>query len=354
MKIVQIFPGKVWGGAEQYVLDLGRALTARGHEVTYAARAATAVTARLDAERIPYLALPKGPKSAPEALGTLLARADIVHIHELKHAPMACKAVRIAGSGARTVCTRHIARGSRVWPWRRKAIRGLHRLIFVSDLARRLWSKANGWMPQELCVTVHNSIPDAKPDPSAPDLRKLYGIGSETPLLMMTGRVRESKGCSDIIAALRRLSHLPWEMVFVGACKPADYGEKLMREAAEAGIAGRIHLYGFTPDARSLVSQADIGLQPSRVREAFGLSQIEFMQAGKAVITTDNGAQPEYIIPGRTGLLVPPAEPDRLAEAILALLEDDSGRATGARAKAYFDSHLSYNLFVDKILQAYS
>lgn len=354
MKIVQIFPGKVWGGAEQYVIDLGRALTARGHDVVYATRAATAVTSRLDAERIPYLALPAGLKGAPEALGALLDGADIVHIHELKHAPMARKAAELAGSAAKVVCTRHIARGSRTWPWRRKAIAGLHRLIFVSDLARRLWSDVNRWMPQERCVTVHNSIPDASATAPSTDLRKLYGIDAGTPLLMMTGRVRKSKGCSDIIAALRGLADLPWHIVFVGACKPADYGLKLMREAAEAGIADRVHLYGFTPDARSLVSQADIGLQPSRVREAFGLSQIEFMQAGKAVITTDNGAQPEYIRHADTGLLVPPAAPAALAEAIRALLQDDCGRATGLRAAAYFSSHLSYKIFVDKILQAYS
>lgn len=354
MKIVQIFPGKVWGGAEQYVLDLGRALMARGHEVIYVPRAATAVTARLDTERIPYFALPAGLKGATEALGELLAGADIVHIHELKHAPMARKAVKLAGSQAKVVCTRHIARGSRTWPWSRKAIAGLHRLIFVSDLARRLWSDANGWMPQERCVTVHNSIPDAAATFPATDLRKLYAIDAETPLLMMTGRVRKSKGCSDIITALSGLADMPWRMVFVGACKPADYGEKLMREAAEAGIADRVHLFGFTPDARSLVSQANIGLQPSRVREAFGLSQIEFMQAGKAVITTDNGAQPEYIRQGDTGLLVPPADPAALAQAIRSLLQDDCGRATGIRAARYFNSHLSYNIFVDKILQAYS
>ena len=38
MKIVHIFPGKVWGGAEQYVLDLGEALRKRGYEVSYVAR----------------------------------------------------------------------------------------------------------------------------------------------------------------------------------------------------------------------------------------------------------------------------------------------------------------------------
>ena len=78
------------------------------------------------------------------------------------------------------------------------------------------------------------------------------------------------------------------------------------------------------------------------------------MQAGKAVITTDNGAQPEYIRHADTGLLVPPAAPAALAEAIRALLQDDCGRATGLRAAAYFSSHLSYKIFVDKILQAYS
>ena len=58
MKILQIIPGKIWGGAEQYIVDLGRELEARGHEVTYLAYDREAVTAQLERRAIPYRTLP--------------------------------------------------------------------------------------------------------------------------------------------------------------------------------------------------------------------------------------------------------------------------------------------------------
>ena len=67
MKILQIIPGKIWGGAEQYIVDLGRELEARGHEVTYLAYAREAVTAQLERRAIPYQTLPSDGRSTAPA-----------------------------------------------------------------------------------------------------------------------------------------------------------------------------------------------------------------------------------------------------------------------------------------------
>lgn len=344
MKIIQIFPGKVWGGAEQYVLDLGRALSREGHEVEYLCRDVAAVTARLDSEGIPY-------RLYGRDLGQELEGADVVHIHDSSFVSPVVK----AAPQTRVVLTRHIARASRVWPWQRSRWRKLHAIVFVSELSCRMWRSVNSWMPAQKCVVVHNTIPqrtDADTPAAPPDLRKLYGIDRSTPLLMFTGRVRRSKGCETIIEALSTIT-APYAMVFVGAAKPADYPDRLMKLAREKGIADKIHFYGFTSDARSLVSQADIGLQPSIVREAFGLSQLEFMQAGKPVVTTDNGAQPEYIKNGQTGLLIPPDNPKLLAHAIARLINNypDGCRRMGSKAADYYRTH--HPLFLQSIQQIY-
>lgn len=347
MKIVQIFPGKVWGGAEQYVLDLGRALSAMGHEVKYLCRDAAAVTCRLEKEGIEFHAVGKG-------LAGLVDGADIVHIHDSHFVGPTVKAARRCEKKPDVVLTRHIARGSRVMPWKRGCYRSLAAMIFVSDLSKRLWTEANRWMPAEKCIVVHNSIPPAEENAGGVSLRELYGIGEKTPIVMFTGRIRKSKGCEEIIKALGRQSG-DWAMVFVGATKPKTYSDTLMAEARRLGIDSRIHFYGFTPDVRQLIVQSDIGVQPSIVREAFGLSQLEFMQAGKALITTDNGAQPEYIDNGRTGLLVPPADTERLAESLSLLLNDKALRERmGKAAEEEYRRELSYDVFLNKIIQLYN
>lgn len=364
MNIVQIFPGKVWGGAEQYVLDLGRALEKQGHKVTYMCLDAQAVTDRLDSEDMDYTMISRGSLSdrsiSSSALRKHIGSADVIHIHDSAFVSPVTKANRNSGGHARIVFTRHIARGSRVMPWNRSGYLHLHAIIFVSDIARNMWLEANRWMPEDKCHVVHNSIPPMPVNLSkcdkTHDLRRLYDIDRQTPIMMFTGRVRRSKGCATIIEALAMTDTTrKWAMVFVGAGKPADYPETLMKMARKHGIADRIHFYGFTSDARSLVRQADIGLQPSIVREALGLSQLEFMQAGVPLITTDNGAQPEYVDNGRTGLLIPPDSPSELAHAIARLLCSDDLRADiGSTAALYFDAHLAYPIFIKRITDIYS
>lgn len=351
LTIVQVYPGRIWGGAEQYILDLSRALRSKGHKVVQLCLNAPPVTARLESENEDFT--PVSLHDLPEAIEA--ATPDLVHIHD----------TRFLGhtANAPVVLTRHIARRSRVLPppfsRRRKTFRNLRAMIFVSDIARRIWLQANPWMPGDKCHTIHNSIPPTEQGTSAnqpaADLRQLYGIPATTPLLMFTGRVRKSKGCADIIQALAQVgTSRPWAMVFIGAGKPVDYPDRLRRMAANHGIADRIHLHPFTTDTRMLVCQADIGLQPSRVREAFGLSQIEFMQAGKALITTDNGAQPEYVDPGVSGLLIPPRRPDLLANAIASLLDNPDRRQTiGLTSARFYEKTLSYPRFLGKIEEIY-
>lgn len=346
MRILQIFPGKVWGGAEQYVLDLGRALRARGHDVIFMCVDSAAVTSRLDGDA-DYLIYDKGSR-----LQGAVAQADVVHIHDARFLSPVHRAVERSGSQAKVVLTRHIARPSRTMWWRRGQYRKLHRMIFVSELAYNLWSGVNKWMTADKMAVVHNSIADHAADhtASATSLRERLGVDDGTPIIMFTGRIRRSKGCSVLVEALGQLRNLPWHMVFVGTCKPADYRDKLLKKAERHGITGKITFTGFSSDVYSLVRQCDIGVAPSIVREACPLSPMEFMKMGKCVIATDNGAQPEYV----QGLLVPPADEQDLADALYKAITDSKLRdELGAKAARYFSEHMSYREFVTKILACY-
>lgn len=358
MKIIQIFPGKVWGGAEQYVIDLGEALKERGHEVVYVARRSRAVTDRLSGS-VDFISMPFTGAYNPAAswwMTRLLKTAspDVIHIHDTSFVPVVVRAKHFCRSDVRIVLTRHVARASHTNPLYRAYFRQIHRMVFVSELSRKLWIGANKWMPGSRCRVVLNSIPDACRY-NGRSLREHYGIAPDVPIIMFTGRVRRSKGCEVIIRALAEIKDLPFVMVFVGACKPAGYDAVLARMAGESGIGDRVFFYGFTDDARSLVRQADIGIAPSIVREACPLSPMEFMQAGKCVITSNNGAQPEYIHQRQTGLLIPPGDELWLADALKILLcQPDMRARLGAAAKGYFDRNMSYDIFVDKILAAYN
>lgn len=358
MKIVQIFPGKIWGGAEQYVLDLGRELATRGHSVTYVSRNSSAVISNLKNEGVECHALPFSwsfDLRTISLLADIIKDADVIHVHTIKFIPITVLAKIRSGSNVRIVMTRHDAHRTPVNLLFRPFFRYLDRIIFVSDLTRRSWCGANRWFPQDKCVVVHNSIPPASNNTDVESLRGKYNIPTSIPLLIFSGRVRKSKGCEVLIDALCRLSDRKFAMVFLGACRPDNYTEKLMKIAEAGGIADKIHFYGFTRQARDLMKQADIGVSPSVFRDPFLLSNIEFQQQGIPIVTTNNGGQPEYVTDGVTGLLVNPKNPEQLAEAIDRLLTDtDLRNRIGRAGLDYFNANLSYDKFTDRIIEVYS
>lgn len=359
MRIIQIMPGKVWGGAEQYILDLSKALRAAGNEVEIYVRKSRAVVDRMSREGN-FSILPFACSVDSRAVSTLARDlkqhdADIIHVHNTAFVPAAVRAVSRAGSRARVFFTRHDARSSAVCLFFRKYFLKLHRAVFVSQLTKNLWCKANTWMPDAKCVVLHNSIPPVSGDVRQSNLRQELGISSDTLLLVFTGRVRKSKGCMTIVEALAKIKDLPFHMAFVGRCKPENYGDKLLKAAAELGLGGRVHLYGFVPNVRSLISEADIGVAPSIMKESSPLSQMEFMQAGKCLIASNNGGQAEFIHDGETGLLVPPADADALAAAIKSVIEDKQLRLKlGENARAYFNGNMSYAKYLTDITAIYT
>lgn len=168
MKVIQIFPGKVWGGAEQYVLDLGNALASRGHDVSYVCRASGAVGPHLEKAGVAFTALPFSwglDRASVKGLADIMADADIVHVHDIMFAPIAVLARKRSGSKARIVMTRHDAHRTPVNLFYRHLVGRVDRAIFVSDLARRSWCGANKWFPQDKCSVVINSIPPTHSSP---------------------------------------------------------------------------------------------------------------------------------------------------------------------------------------------
>lgn len=357
MKIIHIIPGKVWGGAEQYIIDLGEALRNMGHEVFYISRKAEVVTKRLEgkfAYKEMNFRMPYDPIAVCQLKKEIdVTGADVIHIHDVKFVPMTVMAAKLSKKSPKVILTRHIARRSRTNWLSRRFYQHLDTIVFVSELARKLWLEVNGWMPKEKCVVVHNSIPDTPCKPCS--LRKELGIDTSTPIITFTGRVRKSKGCATIVEALGRIKDMNFAMVFIGACKPKDYSAKLLSMADQLGIKEKLFFYGFTDNARGLIAETDLGLAPSIVREACPLSPMEYMKNGKCVIATDNGAQPEYIEHGKTGFLIHPSDADKLSAYIMKALIDPAIRnEIGRNAASYFQSRMNYTLFVDKILSIYN
>jgi glycosyltransferase involved in cell wall biosynthesis len=130
------------------------------------------------------------------------------------------------------------------------------------------------------------------------------------------GRLHEHKGYDVLIAALARLRSdgvplPPFEITIAGS--GSDH-EQLLAMATKAGLTNLIFI-GFVEDTRSFLANQHLYIQPSR-SEGFCVAAHEAMQAGLPVLASRVGEMAHSILPGVTGALVPPGDPEALASAL--------------------------------------
>jgi glycosyltransferase involved in cell wall biosynthesis len=130
-----------------------------------------------------------------------------------------------------------------------------------------------------------------------------------------------------------------------GAPWPGAKGalHELERLRRDLGLGDRLRLVGFRDDIETLFGAADAVTVPSTRPEPFGLVAVEAAVAGLPVIAAAHGGLPEIIRHEETGLLVEPGNPDALARAIRALV-DDPGRAGALGAAAAADAAARFSV----------
>jgi len=170
--------------------------------------------------------------------------------------------------------------------------------------------------------------------------RIALGLPVDRTLVAITGQIAEVKGIWDFIDAARILSNRGTEPYFVvlgDDLKNGGATRKAMQErVASLGLNDRFTFLGFRTDAPEIVQAFDIVAVPSHV-EPLGNATLEAMAAGRPVVGSRVGGIPEMIVDGETGTLVPPRDPESLANALAAFVFDSRLRrrmSTAAQRRA--------------------
>jgi len=137
-------------------------------------------------------------------------------------------------------------------------------------------------------------------------------------VLASWGHLAPAKGLLDLLAALRLAADPRLALVVLGEPIDADFAEQLIdaAEGLDVSFGGR-----YEPaDLAQLAPRVDLAVFPSRAEETFGLVLAEARALGLPVICSDRGALPEGV--GAAGTVVPAANPQALAAALLAAADD--------------------------------
>jgi glycosyltransferase involved in cell wall biosynthesis len=163
-------------------------------------------------------------------------------------------------------------------------------------------------------------------------------LGLDGEVLLFFGYIRHYKGLDTLLAAWPQArARRPMTLVAAGECyeDPQHY-ERL---AAAAGEGVRL-LQRYIPDeeVEALFKACDAVVLPYRSATQSGVTHVAYA-LGKPVITTDVGGLSETVIPGETGLVVPPGDAAALADAMVRFFEEDMGARMARGVKDVQDSH---------------
>ena len=177
--------------------------------------------------------------------------------------------------------------------------------------------------------------------------RSCWGINNTVKVICCVARLEHNKGQHDLVLAAAQIelaaikTQIRYLLIGNDPLVEQTYFHELQQLAREKQISDRFVFTGFQPNASDLVSGFDIFVLPS-YREAMPMSILEAMAAAKPVVATNVNGIPEVVVDGITGFLVPPGDPNALAEAILKLLRDpelahNMGQAGRLRVQEHFD-----------------
>jgi glycosyltransferase involved in cell wall biosynthesis len=161
--------------------------------------------------------------------------------------------------------------------------------------------------------------------------RLALGLPADATVVGAVGRLTYQKAPEDFLAAMQELGRPDVIGVWVGG---GELAERIGRRARR--LSGpRVILAGERADVLGLLPAFDVFALPSRY-EGLPTVIVEAMICGVPVVATAVNAVPDLVVPGETGLLVPPGRPGQLAAAIRYLLDSPelAGRmAAAARAR---------------------
>jgi glycosyltransferase involved in cell wall biosynthesis len=349
LRVAHVTLGLDMGGLEKLLVEFARHAGRPGvqlHFISLTKRGRLADD--IENQGWPVTALEEPPGLRPGMvlrLARLFRRwhIDVVHTHDDK--PLLYGA--LAGRLARVPRHIHTKHGQSVSLTRRQialvnlAARLTDRFVCVSEDSARLTVRQG--VAARRVSTIWNGI----------DLGRFgyTGVRADGPVVTVA-RLSPEKDVATLVRAaalaVRQDPSFRLEIAGDGPCLPA-----LKQLAAELALGEHVLFLGEVRDVPALLARARLFVLPS-ISEGVSLTLLEAMARGLAVVATRVGGNPEVVVEGETGLLVPARDPAALAAAMLQLQRDPTrARHLGLAGRQRVEQHFDVRRMVGKYESLY-
>lgn len=371
LKALHIVGDSRYGGVVRIILGLARVAKSDGWQIDVLATD-PAVQAALQRQAVGVVNLdvirreirPFRDLAGLFRLRNFLRRAgyDIVHTHTSKGGFVGRLAARMAGVPIIVHTMHGFAIHEQSAPWARSAYAALERvasrwcdrIVSVSRFHRDWALDLRICRPEQIHAIPNGITPDpVNRSLNAGEFRRTLGLNERDFFILSPTRLAWDKGLQYLIeaAALLPGANSGYRAVIAGD-GPARAGLEEMARAR--GVMDRVIFLGFREDVADLLAAADLVVLPS-LREGMSMSLLEAMAAGKPIIATSIGSNREVASQVEMALLVPPADPAALAEAIeLAAKDPKRMAALAASARSLFEAHYTEDGMLNGYRQLYS
>jgi len=348
LRILQLYPKEdYFTGAAIQLRELAWGLRDRGHQVVIATRPSRIWAEKTREAGIPHYPLPMRSEVDPgSALGLIRIirerRIQVVHAQKGKARTLAL----LAGLFARIpalVLNRGVSFPLTRWNRLGYTTRRVTAIVAVSESIKR-GLVGQGRVPAEKIEVIYSGTDTERfhPGVDGSPIRRELGLAPDHFVITQIG-IRSWRGNDDLLDAMAAVSaRAPGaRLLFVGARRP----ESLHEKARARGLDGVLHVLGYREEIPEILAASDCCVDASYAGLGLTGSLREALAVETPVIATDIEGNPELVIHGETGLLVPPRNPEALARAILQQMEDpmrakEMARAGRKRVEAAFSTRV--------------
>ncbi len=323
--ILHINAGEVWSGIEQRIFSISRSLNSKQFKIILAVSPSSPLYKKAGSCSIPLLSLKIGKwKFNPVVIWKLSRflethKVDILHTHRSSDHWIGVLAVRLFGlsTQCRIIRTRHnFTRIKNNWINNKLYNKWTDRIIAVAEVIKEQLVNENNISGHKI-TAIHSSIDTEKfrGGFDGGKIRNEFGISTDTVVLGMVGRLRKHKDYPNMFVALKiivkKFKNIKLLIVGDGILE-----SQLKSVVQIMGLSNYVIFAGKRESIPQILSGIDIFVLSSSVEGSPAVIK-EALTMGKPVVSTNAGGIPEIIQNGVTGILVPPHNPEALADGIL-------------------------------------